>query len=251
LHGRSLEDGQVDVDRLADSVRALDADVVGLQEVDRDQPRSAGADLTAVAASAMGAVDHRFVAALAGRPDTTWQAATGAEQPGTATYGIALLSRYPVHGWRVVRLPPLRIPVPLWHRSWRPDVVRDEARVAVIGTARTPLGDICVANTHVSFLPAWNAVQLRRLMRVLAASSGPTVLMGDLNMRPAAAQRLTGLRPLASAPTYPADGPTRQIDHILARGLALDASGRAEHTEISDHRALLVDLDQGGTPLTS
>src|SRR3954469_20928220 len=68
LHGRSLEDGRVDVDRLADAVKSLDADVLGLQEVDRDQPRSMGADLTAVAAEAMGAPEHQFVSALSGTP---------------------------------------------------------------------------------------------------------------------------------------------------------------------------------------
>ena len=68
LHGRSLDDGRVDVDRLAAAVKSLDADVLGLQEVDRDQPRSFGADLTAVAAEAMGAPEHQFVAALHGHP---------------------------------------------------------------------------------------------------------------------------------------------------------------------------------------
>ena len=94
LHGRSLEDDRVDVERLASAVKSLDADVLGLQEVDRDQPRSMGADLTAVAADAMGAPEHQFVAALAGTPGGTWMAATGDEQPGSATYGIALLSRF-------------------------------------------------------------------------------------------------------------------------------------------------------------
>src|SRR5918998_377723 len=102
LHGRSLDDGKVDVDRLADAVKTLDADVLGLQEVDRDQPRSMGADLTTVAADAMGAADSQFVAALAGTPGGTWMAATGEEQPGSASYGIALLSRYPVVSWRGV-----------------------------------------------------------------------------------------------------------------------------------------------------
>ena len=68
LHGRSMSDGKVDVDRLAAAVATLDADVLALQEVDRDQPRSHLADLTAVAAEAMGAVSHRFVAALVGHP---------------------------------------------------------------------------------------------------------------------------------------------------------------------------------------
>ena len=66
LHGRSIDDRKVDVGRLADCVRRVDADVLALQEVDCDQPRSAMADLTAVAAEAMGAVSHRFVAAVSG-----------------------------------------------------------------------------------------------------------------------------------------------------------------------------------------
>ena len=61
LNGRSLVDHIVDLDRLADAVTSLNPDVLALQEVDRNQPRSHCADLTAVAAEAMGAVSHRFV----------------------------------------------------------------------------------------------------------------------------------------------------------------------------------------------
>ena len=67
--------------------------MLALQEVDRNQPRSHNADLTAVAAEAMGAREHRFVAALAGSPGATWMAATGEEQPDAAAYGVAMLSR--------------------------------------------------------------------------------------------------------------------------------------------------------------
>src|SRR3954464_10207054 len=105
LHGRSTHDGVVDLDRLRDCVRSLDADVLALQEVDLEQPRSGMADLTAVAAEAMGAVSHRFVAAIAGTPGATWIAATGREQPGAAAYGISLLSRFPASTWQVARLP--------------------------------------------------------------------------------------------------------------------------------------------------
>ena len=93
LHGRTVGDG-VDLDRLRASVQRVDADVLALQEVDFEQERSGRADLTAVAADAMGAVAHRFVASVSGTPGATWLAATGAEQPGTAGYGIALLSRF-------------------------------------------------------------------------------------------------------------------------------------------------------------
>ena len=84
LHGRTLGDG-VDPKRLRDCVRRLDPDVLALQEVDCDQPRSDRADLTAAAAEAMGAVEHRFVAAISG---TRMQAAvwTG---PCMASGGMA------------------------------------------------------------------------------------------------------------------------------------------------------------------
>lgn len=68
LHGRSLTDGLVDPDRLAAAVTALDADVLALQEVDRDQSRSGNLDLTAIAARALHAPHHRFAAALVGTP---------------------------------------------------------------------------------------------------------------------------------------------------------------------------------------
>ena len=86
----------VDQARYADAIASLDADVLALQEVDRDQPRSGGADLTAIAADAMGAVEHRFEPALQGTPRSTWVPATSDERPGGPAYGIALLSRYPV-----------------------------------------------------------------------------------------------------------------------------------------------------------
>jgi endonuclease/exonuclease/phosphatase family metal-dependent hydrolase len=242
LHGRSLEDDRVDVERLASAVKSLDADVLGLQEVDRDQPRSMGADLTAVAAEAMGAPEHQFVAALAGTPGGTWMAATGDEQPGSATYGIALLSRFPVVSWRVVRLPSLPSRVPMWFKgSRRPVLVHDEPRVAVAAVVDGPHGQFTVCNTHLSFVPGWGAWQLRRLLRSLAGTREPLVLVGDLNMEPPAVARTARLRPLAAADTFPADVPVRQLDHVLVRG-SLTASGPAEAVRLplSDHRALVV-----------
>ena len=248
LHGAAPGADRVEADLLADAVARLDVDLLGLQEVDRNQPRSGHADLTAVAAAAMGARDHHFVAALAGTPDALWSAATGREQPDAAAYGVALLSRYPVSDWSVVRLPPAPVPLPhRFHGRRRPTLVRDEARVGVVADVETPDGPLRVVNTHLSFLPAWNGVQLRRLHRSTTVDGRPLLLMGDLNMGPRRAGRLTGMAPLASAPTFPGPAPDRQIDHLLARGVRARGSDTVA-LPISDHRALVADATLDGGP---
>jgi endonuclease/exonuclease/phosphatase family metal-dependent hydrolase len=242
LHGRHPADDHVDPGLLAAAVRELDADVLALQEVDRNQARSAHADLTAVAAEAMSAVDHRFVAALHGSP-ATWTASTGDEQPDAAAYGIALLSRYPVRAWQVVRLAPLPVPVPMLFRGSRvPTLVRDEPRVAVAAEIETPLGCVTVVNTHLSFLRSWNRRQLRRVVAAVATTPRPLVLVGDLNMGPGPAAAVTGLRPLAAHPTFPVDAPREQIDHVLLDGDLAVSDTAAPRLPLSDHRALVVDL---------
>jgi endonuclease/exonuclease/phosphatase family metal-dependent hydrolase len=243
LSGRSPADDRVDEARFADAIRTLDTDLLGLQEVDRNQPRSQHADLTAIAADAMRAPHHLFVAALAGTPGATWSAATGDEQPDSAAYGVAFLSRYDVLGWRVVRLPGAPFAVPhRFHGRRLPVLVRDEPRVALVAEVDSPRGRVDVVTTHLSFLRPWNGRQLRRLMAGLSPGQRPLLLLGDLNMGPAAAGRITGLRALASAPTFPSDRPREQIDHVLGDGLPDPTGSRAVPLPMSDHRALVVDL---------
>lgn len=242
LHGRSPVDDRVDVSRFAAAVAALDADVLALQEVDRDQPRSHGADLTAVAAEAMGAPEHRFAATLAGTPDV-WAAVDGDLQPDTASYGIALLSRYPVLSWRTVALPALRRRTPVvFPGRRRPVLVRDEPRAALVALVDGPLGPMTVVATHLTFIPAWNAVQLRRLVGSLRGEPRPAVLMGDLNLDAPRPTRITGWRPLADAETFPVADPHRQLDHILGAGPLRPHACRAVDTGLSDHRALWADV---------
>lgn len=251
LHGRRPADDRVDLGAFRDAVAALDVDVLALQEVDHLQSRSGEADLTAVAAEAMEAVDHRFVAALSGSPGATWVAATGAEHPDAAAYGIALLSRFPVTAWEIVRLPALPARAPMWFRGHRlPTLVRDEPRVAVAARIEGPAGAFTVANTHLSFVPWWNGRQLRALAGALpgalagaqVGATRPVLVAGDLNMPAARAARITGMRPLVAAATFPAEEPREQLDHVLADGACRVLGGGALRMPVSDHCALVVDL---------
>ncbi len=246
LHGRNPADDQVDVATYGSAIARLDADVLALQEVDRNQARSHGADLTAVAAEAMGAVEHRFVAAMTGSPGATWVAATGEEQPDAATYGVALLSRHPVVAWQVVKLPALRAATPMWFRGQRlPTMVRDEPRVAVAAQVDAPAGPITVVCTHLSFVPWWNGRQLRALVRSLQSAVRPLALVGDLNLGLRRAVALTGMTPAARELTFPADRPREQLDHVLLDGPVAATAAQSAQLPLSDHRALIVDLAWG------
>jgi endonuclease/exonuclease/phosphatase family metal-dependent hydrolase len=243
LNGRTPADGQVDPDRLRAAISLLDPDVLGLQEVDHNQPRSHHADLTAVAAEAMKARAHRFVAALDGTPGARWVAVSDEGVPDHALYGIALLSRFPVRSWEVLRLPNIGphfpFPVPGQHRSM---VVGEEPRSALIAHVDSPRGPLAVANTHLSFLPGWNVVQLRRIVRRLYRTAGPAVIMGDLNLPAGLPAGATGFRPMAAWKTYPVHRPALQLDHILLRGdLGEIIRSEAVSLPLSDHRALVVE----------
>ncbi|WP_261574911.1 endonuclease/exonuclease/phosphatase family protein [Frankia gtarii] len=250
MHGLSLADGRVESRRFAAAVAGLGTDVLGLQEVDLDQPRSGGIDLAAEAAAALGAADGdwRFVPTVFGTPGAGWRPAEGARAPGEPAYGIALISLLPVHEWRVINLgrAPIRSPIAIPggpNRSGRLIMLDDEPRVAIAARIDAPGGPLTVVTTHLSFVPGWNAVQLLRLSRRLADLDGPLIVLGDLNLPGRLPAALTRWQRLAVTPTYPAHAPRVQLDHALARGPVGDVIAvQSRRAEISDHRALLVDL---------
>jgi endonuclease/exonuclease/phosphatase family metal-dependent hydrolase len=70
------------------------------------------------------------------------------------------------------------------------------------------------------------------------------VVLGDLNMEVGRATRITGMRSLVHAPTFPASAPHQQLDHALLDGELPAPYGRAVSLPLSDHRALVVDFEQ-------
>jgi endonuclease/exonuclease/phosphatase family metal-dependent hydrolase len=248
LHGRSLSDGAVHADRVRAAVADLDADVLGLQEVDRAQPRSGGLDLTALAAEALGASVYRFAAAVVGTPGHVWAPWHAEADIAHPQYGIALVSRFPVRRWQITQLPgaPIRSPV------LTPDgllMLRDEPRVMLAAVLETPHGLMSVGTTHLSFVPGWNVRQLRHAVRTLRALPAPRVLLGDLNMPAGPVRAFTGWRPLARAATFPGSAPRTQLDHVLVdprgrSGLGRVVQVRTPQAPVSDHRPLVVRIDR-------
>jgi endonuclease/exonuclease/phosphatase family metal-dependent hydrolase len=253
LHGMSPRDGRVDGDRYAAAVRALDADVLGLQEVDLAQPRSGHLDLTGLAAGALGAGSARFVAALDGTPGERFTPSVdGGRADGGPCFGVALVSRLPVRSWHVTRFrpAPVRAPVFVPGPTGPLMLLRDEPRVLLAAVLDGPAGPLTVATTHLSFVPGWNVGQLRRVVRALRGLPGPRLLLGDLNMPGRLARAASGWRSLARVPTYPTGRPRVQLDHVLtdAPGAWHVLAAGAPESAVSDHRPLVVDLDRRGSP---
>lgn len=251
LSGRSVADGRVDADRFAAAIASLKADVLVLQEVDRDQERSGGLDLTTLAAEAMGAPHAVFAPALFGTPGRRWTRARDGEDPGGPAYGNALLSRFPLRDIGFFRIPPAPVIVPLFVPGHGAVLVREEPRVAVIARVDTGVGHgVTVVGTHLPFVPGWNRVQLGRLVNHLEPRPEPLLLLGDLNLRGGTPARVTGWTPLATAATFPVGTPRWQLDHALLRGdLANFGAVTATATPalpVSDHRAVVVDVDLAG-----
>ncbi|GAA4949884.1 endonuclease/exonuclease/phosphatase family protein [Yinghuangia aomiensis] len=276
LHGMSLDDGTAGPGQLAEALSALDADIVALQEVDRHQARSQGADQAAVAAKALGAEHWRFLAAVHGvpAPVSGWLADAGnperhvygPEQDGVGgpSYGIALVSRLPVLRWRARRFPAAPFGLPLRVQG-RPGLTRvpDEPRSMLAAVVERPSGPLTVLAAHLSFVPGWNVSQLARVGRSSADLPQPQLLLGDFNLPGRIPQAVVGRRErdangparprrqrvrwrsLARVPTYPSYRPRVQFDHVFGHGLGPDAVRRTETVRmgVSDHCALVVELE--------
>jgi endonuclease/exonuclease/phosphatase family metal-dependent hydrolase len=217
-------DGSCDPDVLTRACRTLRADVLALQEVDRDAPRSMGADQTAVVAE---------------RCDLTGLYAPARRLSRGGEYGNALLASGTIAGVEHVPLPvaPGR-----------------EARAAVLARAHVNGTVLSVAATHLQNRrrrPPRTAdeadeqlEQLEVVLDALARRPPPRVLLGDLNVPPEVAVPVleaAGYDVADSEATVPVHAPKLRLDYVAVDGLAI-ASTDVIDTEVSDHRALVVDV---------
>lgn len=244
-HGHPAARGPDAADRLAAALVGLPGDVVALQEVDKGQSRSGRVDQAAVAAAALGLPWYRFAAAFAGQVHGLRRRPVPAHVPDGAGYGVALLSRWPVRSWHVR---PLR-PGPVRVRPGGPLGLRvhlDPPRVLLAAVVDGPCGTFSVACTHLSTDPPTARRQLAESARALRTLPGPHLLLGDLNLGPDDAARVSGMHGPARVDTFPSACPRRQLDHVLV-GPGLRAAGEpwALRLPLSDHRALVVPVVPG------
>lgn len=208
-HGRP-QGGFASNRRLAGGVRALDVDVLAVQEVERRVIRSWFADQPALIARAAGATARRYAPARR-------LAIIGSD-------GVALCVHGDIRSHEVLELP---------HEEGQP-------RVALL----VERDDVTIVTTHLQNEEHEARRQLEWLLARLHSVEGPCILLGDLNLRPsdiAAMTAVAGFTLAGGGPTEPAHAPVQQIDHIAVRGLTVETVWVGD-APVSDHRPLIAEL---------
>ncbi|TDW65811.1 glycoside hydrolase family 3 N-terminal domain-containing protein [Kribbella pratensis] len=246
IHAGAGEDNVFDLDRTAAALKALDADVIGLQEVDVHwDARSQWLDTLAELATKLGlhsafAPIYDFDPPAAGQP--------------RRQYGVGLLSRFPLirtENHSITRLStqdPNPVPAPA------PGFL--EAELDVRGRR------LHVYCTHLDYRadPSVRQLQVADTLKILAQDRKKDlqVLVGDFNAEASAPElaglwtRLTDAWTAAGSTTggpytYPAVAATKRIDFVTV-GTSLKVLRAEVPAEVpvaeaaSDHRPMIADL---------
>ncbi|MFB7087041.1 endonuclease/exonuclease/phosphatase family protein [Streptomyces sp. NPDC056296] len=245
IHAGTGSDGVFDLDRQAAVLRALDADVIGLQEVDVHWgSRSQGLDVAEELARRLGmrvsfAPIYSLDPVAAGSP--------------RREYGVAVLSRFPIRSatnHEITRLStqdenPVPAPAPGF----------GEVTLNVRGVP------VQVFVTHLDYRsdPAVRVAQVADTRRIMARERAAVpgarqVLLGDFNAEPSAPE----LRPLwvdlrdagsGTGGTYPATAPVKRIDYVtVGKGVRVHGASVPDEAVASDHRPVVADVTLSRKP---
>lgn len=183
-------------DRIAEVIRDLDIDIIGLQEVGWHHRGETGLDQFEYLARATGLTAH----------------AGPTKHNASAHYGNALLTRFPVRALR---------PIDLTVGRREPRGALD-ADLVIDGVGGSGGGSrlLRVIVAHFGLEPWERKVQVERILQAVALSpERPTLFMGDLNeWRPTSPRlrRLQGLFPDCASPrSFHARIPTLRLDRIF------------------------------------
>ena len=221
-------DKKTDLERTAAVIKAVNPDIVALQEVDRKARRSGGLDQAVELARATGM--HLVFGKASVRE--------GIDQDG-GDYGVAILSRFPIKSSHNHQLP--------FTRGFELRTVLEvEIDWPLRSGKRIPLRFF---DTHFDNASEADRIASAELVNklVLANDSIPTIIAGDLNSRPGSkplqilSEHMTFAGAGKDMPTFPANAPRHQIDYVLYRpatrwkvveAVVVDAPDASDHSPV-------------------
>ena len=245
---------------LTTAVQSLASDVYGFQEVDHFLPRSSSRPQIRDIAETLGARDWAMAPSIIGTPGEKWRPLRK-DEPEIITntsshlelmhesYGIGIVSKIPVRSWHRLDLgnSPLGLPLIVPGDETGKDkprfiYVKDEPRLALAAVLENGW---TVVNTHLSFVPIFNLVQLKRVknwaLSLAEETNTRALIMGDLNLPKNLPIAFSSWKSLVNANSYPSWGAKIQFDYLLVpevpaggfQGLPISTTGISDHLPIS------------------
>ena len=221
-HGTPIHhaDDDVQLNVIADVIKQQNPDLVALQEIDSMTARAPYDE-----AKQLGTLTGMH----------SYFAKTISYQGGS--YGIAVLSRYPIASHQKIMLP-------------MPDPTGEQRAVAIIKVEIIPGTPFYFASTHLDLKEENRKAQAKRLLQLSEDLDAPLIFAGDLNAAPAAPEIKTIGEGFSSPcvsncpKTFPSDKPSETIDYIFLNPQAAALCHNLSYTAISttlasDHLPLL------------
>jgi endonuclease/exonuclease/phosphatase family metal-dependent hydrolase len=209
---------ETSLEKVGDTIEEMSPDILALQEIDVGNPRTGRVDQARALSDRLG-TQFIYAAALS---------------HGEGTYGIALLSRYPIMSVKRINL----------RARWAA-----EPRVAIDATVCVGSMPMRIITTHADvWAPMPNITELAA--QLPTPVNGPTLVLGDFNVKPDEPEprliEMHGLTDLigkfSEGPTFWADN--KRIDYLFAdASLTAHAIGAQIGTsKASDHHPVWADF---------
>ncbi|NLV15965.1 MAG: endonuclease [Syntrophomonadaceae bacterium] len=211
-HGKGL-DGRVDLDRVAQVIVKMSADIVGLQEVDKNRYRSGHIDQAGYLANATG----MFCCFAPGL------------RQGMALYGNAVLSRHPIIYWESQTMRSLR-----------------ERRVLLRTVIEIKGRRINFFTTHLGLNHKERLRHINKIIIPMIKGNRNTILTGDFNAYPDSPELQSLQEVLRDSCnsheelTFPSDSPRVRIDYVMHSPGFQVSSTEVISQDASDHNPLIV-----------
>lgn len=215
-------DSLIDIDAVANVIKAEKPDLIALQEIDISIKRSGNIDQAKLLSEKTG-MDYRFFKAI--------------DHEG-GDYGIMILSKFPFSDVKKIDLP-------------EAEAYPGEHRVMAYMTVKLPSGKTFVfANTHMDAQKndATRTVQMKAILNELSTKKGPVVLCGDFNsVDTSEAIRLLDEQFMRTCTqncpgTVPQVNPRKTIDYIAIKNAPdwqIESYRVIPETYASDHRPVV------------
>ncbi|CAM3722258.1 endonuclease/exonuclease/phosphatase family protein [Mesobacillus zeae] len=234
-HGKG-RDKKLDLQRISHIIKTANADIIGLNEVDRyfskrshylDQAKFLGNELK---------INHAYGPAL-----------TIETEDGTPTrqFGNALLTRFPI------------LEVNNHPFDFLPRITEDRALLEV--KLRAGEEELTVFVTHLSLAPFQHKKQSAFIINKIIQTKGPAMIMGDWNMTPASRTWKVVTESLTDAwaevhpgrqggYTFPSKRPFRRLDYIFVtrQMQVIDCEVIKSEDEASDHLPFIATIELVG-----